>query len=463
MRVFSFIERFPVGRFNLACAVFALLWIVGTAPISLRFRPTFQDFPQFYMGGVVARAGAWESLYPVPLPGITANPGLSEDGVAKPRYVQLRKERRVPDYTRPITPPPTQLLFLPFAWLEYRTAYFAWAAVLSLCVWGVALQAGRLYRILAGRTTHWEGILAVLIVLSPTAARSIRITNVTPVVALCIGWIVIACIRGDRFRTGVAIVLGATMKYATLVLLPVLLLGRRWRTLAGAAVVGLALVGVTVAVSGVGPFREFATQIAPTLGRGHLFPGNQSLGAMLGRIEPWPAPPRTALALLKVAQLAMLGVIGLLFLRRPAAAWRDPVIVSAGAAALVSWLLIFSPISWEHYPIFLAPLAGWMLWEADQSRARFWTVMVAGLFLNLPFSILHVQGFSQHPTWIFPEPLNSTQLIAAAMVFVLALRRVRPAEPGGASVPAGRRIEFEMDRPAAGGSTPTLEPTAVVS
>jgi hypothetical protein len=89
--------------------------------------------------------------------------------------------------------------------------------------------------------------------------------------------------------------------------------------------------------------------------------------------------------------------------------------------------------------------------------------MVAGLLLNSPISIIHVQGFSQHAKWIFPEPINSTQLIAVAVVFVLALRRVRPESPSGAKAFPDRSVEFEMDRPVVVDSTAALGPTPAVS
>jgi hypothetical protein len=49
--------------------------------------------------------------------------------------------------------------------------------------------------------------------------------------------------------------------------------------------------------------------------------------------------------------------------------WDKAANVAAAALALMSWALIFSPICWDHYVMFLMPMWGWLGFRAMRSRA----------------------------------------------------------------------------------------------
>ena len=102
-----------------------------------------QDFPQYYMGGVIARLGAWDQLYPVPKAGLMRNPGFIEDSTPKPLYAR-EMQARIPagEGVRYMQPPPVALLLIPLSFLTYEQAYLAWMILLLLSV------AGRFFRTL---------------------------------------------------------------------------------------------------------------------------------------------------------------------------------------------------------------------------------------------------------------------------------------------------------------------------
>src|SRR5438132_34758 len=94
-------------RFNRTCYALAALWLAVVVPVSLSVpwpTPTSLlgtlgtgDFPQFYMGGVMARLGYWDSLYPIPNPDSVNNPGMPEDSTMRPRYEAEAERTHVDD------------------------------------------------------------------------------------------------------------------------------------------------------------------------------------------------------------------------------------------------------------------------------------------------------------------------------------------------------------------------------
>ncbi|MGE5611168.1 MAG: glycosyltransferase family 87 protein [Bacillota bacterium] len=431
----------PVERFNRLCRGAALLWLLVTIPVGMVLRPTWFDFTQFYTGGLVARLGGWNALYPIPRPGSLDNPGMVQNSAPKEFWSEVQAAQHVHDTTHFMLPPPSVLLFVPLSFFSYQVAFGIWVAILIGCTWGVARMAGWLYRSHVGYESRWEGLLALAVVLSPMVARAIRIMNVTPVLSLCIGMALLGLLRHERpARQAVAIVLGMLLKYATLILLPLYVAARRWRTLAWVAGLSVAVLAVSFALMGKGPFVEFADKIVPTLSRPSIARGNQSMTGYLVRVCYRPLPMSVAIPL-GVARISLLlAALGLIFRRRPEA-WQNPVCVSAAGAMLLSWLIAFSPISWEHYPIFLCPLWGWMLWEARQDGWQRFGFIAAWVLMNLPISIIGVKGFMTHRITL-PEPLNSIQLWGVLLTMFLAMWRL------SGSWQAARRLLRPAELPA---------------
>jgi Glycosyltransferase family 87 len=418
-----------VKTFNVRLRWAAVLWLAISIAVGFIWWPTPPDFPQFYMGGLMARLSEWESLYPIPWSDVE-NPGIYSD--PKPGDLALRESYYVPNYTRFMLPPPAALLFVPLSLLPYRWAGWVWVAVLTACTWGVAYYAGWLYRAFSGKPSPWEGVLTLLVVVSPMVCRAIRVQNSTPVIALMFAFTMADLLRSDRGRAGAAILLGALLKYATLALLPLLVAMRRWRALGGLALFGLATSAISLAVMGTEPFETFVRDIAPTLDRPSAYLGNQSLTGLLVRLHGPGAPlPRSVTLPLAAAQLLALAATLALIFRRRWEDWREPRYIFAAAAALLTWLLIFSPIAWEHYPIFLCPLWGWLVWEAQQSMRHRAIVITAMALMNFPQGIFEVEGFLQYDIAL-PEPWNSGQLWGIMMTAGVAMWRLSATSTGGA-------------------------------
>ena len=54
------------------------------------------DFSVFYLGGQVARQGAWDDLYPIVIPGAVEHPGLPTASDPKPLYTRISDIAVVP-------------------------------------------------------------------------------------------------------------------------------------------------------------------------------------------------------------------------------------------------------------------------------------------------------------------------------------------------------------------------------
>jgi Glycosyltransferase family 87 len=441
-------SRLEVAQANRLLQAAAALWLVVTIPLEIILWPTNPDFPQFYLGGVIARHGEWASLYPIPWSDLD-NPGLHSN--LTPTAEALRQRYDVPNSTRFILPPPTALLLVPLSLLTYQQASWAWCALLIACTWGVAYYAGRFYRLLSGRPSRGEGVLALLIVLSPMVARAIRVQNTLPVIALMLAWAVMEVHRHDRAHAAMAILLGALLKYATLVLLPIFVLMHRWRTLGWLVGLGLTMGAGSLAIMGTGPFATFLHDIAPTLNRPGTSVGNLSLA---GLFMQWhgsgEALPRSITRPLVVTQLVAFGTLLTLMYKRRQAFWRTPSYVCAAAVGLLTWMLIFSPITWEHYPIVLCPFWGWLMWEAQPSMVRRLVVIAAMGLMNVPQVMFDIEDFLQADLRL-PEPWQASQLWGMMLTLGLATWRLAQAHQlrltphSRAAPPAGRLGCGEVD------------------
>jgi hypothetical protein len=414
----------PVERFNRRCRAIALAWLAIVIPVSLWLRPTYQDLSGIYVGGLVARLGAWDVLYPVPAEASPYYVGL--EGSNKPALVRLAAEHQVQALTPYIQPPWQAVLYYPMGWLTFAQAHWAFAGVLIACTWVVAVQAGRAYELCAGRTSRASGWVTLAVAVSFLAYRCVRVQNMSPIVAALIGVATFELLRPATrlggFKAAAAVVAGAVMKVTPAMLLPLAAARRRWALVAWSAALGMAFLVLTFAMAGRSTFREFFFTVGPTLGGSSTNPGNKSLqGALLRTVGRAPLPPSLILPL-RAAEVATLAAILYAVFRRRDRLRYAPQLFAA-ALALVAWLLIFSPLCWEHYFIYLCPFWGWLCWEATLSPFRRVAAVAAIASHWLPLPML---------TWLHvPEPLNSYMLLGLLLMLALALLRLyeRAAPP----------------------------------
>lgn len=125
-------ELLRIRRFNRRCAVLSLALILLAVLGSHFVRPAGHDFGQYYMGGVVARAGLWHALYPKPIPGAPENAGTQTASTMHPDHAALAVRVGVGDANRFFQPPPVALLLAPLSLLSYDAALWIWLVAMSL-------------------------------------------------------------------------------------------------------------------------------------------------------------------------------------------------------------------------------------------------------------------------------------------------------------------------------------------
>jgi hypothetical protein len=351
------------------------------------------------MGGVIARTGAWPSLYPIPHPDSPYNPGLKDDSDRRPAYAVLSDDLGVGDDPRFIQPPPDALLFAPLALLSYHKAFWVWVIISCACAWGIAVLAGRFYELADGQPSRGPGAVTLLVAFSFITYNTLRALNMEAPIALLLALATLELLRRDSVNGACSLVLGALLKYAAIVLLPLAIALRRWRTLAWAALLLLAVVGISRWKMGSDPFLQYA-KIFPLLSRAYEDPPNQSVVGLLMRLTGRvPLAAKWARGEQLVAAVAFGSLCVLIFhrFRRPATA---PAVFAAGAS-LIGWILIFNPLVWNKYHLFLCPFWGWLIWEARQSRWRTAVVSLAIAGIALPWQFLGDlrEPFNSHMLW----------------------------------------------------------------
>lgn len=430
-----------VRNFNRLCAAIVLLWLVGGESLLMIRRPNSMDFEQFYMGAVVARHGAWEAMYPDPLPGSWRNPGEFDTSTPKPRYEELARQHGAGQFTRFMQFPPVALLLQPLAYLSFPQARLVWTIVSALCGWIVTLQAARVLKLSLRRESIAVGILILIIGFSPNMFRAARAGQVSTIIGACIGLVVLDLLSRRPASGAIGLVLGGVLKYATAVLLPLHLALARWRTLLIGGILGSLILLGSLAVIGTGPFVEWTTKIAPLLDRSHDWTGNQSIHGLLLRLtDSRPLRPDLHSAVRVVMVVVGASILVLIALRRKTLE-QHAAVLAAAAAALIAWMLIFSPIAWYHYYPYLFPLWGWLMWEwLEQRRTR---PIILLIVLLAWWPICAEPSLNRR----LGEPANSLMLFSNVLMLGLAMWRLAARPPRAAEPTADLQLAASQ-RPA---------------
>jgi hypothetical protein len=405
-----------IARFNRTCRITAAAWLLIALPVSLYLRPAHQDFTLYYIAGVTAARGEWSALYPS-LPADSPDLQFNSTTTLNPRQAELAREYGATAGILPYLQPPwNALLFAPLGLLPFKLAHAVWIAVLIGSVLYIAVLAGRTFELSASVPSRLSGIATLVVAISPLAYRTIRVGNVSGAVGAAIALAVMDLMRRDSARAGIATWLGGVLKLgATVGLVPLMLVLRRWKALGW--LVGLTIVTVlaTLAIAGRAPFREYMT-VAPEVAKSTPRPSNQALHAFLIRATGMLPLPRSLLIAMRVAQALVLVAILALMFRRRRADWQHPPIVFAAAVALVAWTVIFAPLFWEHYLIYFAPFWGWLIWEGTRSRFRATLVLIAIAMMWMPFPAL--------VRFRAPEPIASYLLWPVCIMLGIAMDRL---------------------------------------
>lgn len=422
VRMPAVLKRFrSVGSFNRACNLIALAcFLLYGLLLPVLFSNAFFDFPQYFMGGLAARYGAMDSVYPTSTSD-TVNPGWPDASTLTPKMFQLATEHGCPtDSFRYIQPPPNAYFYAPFTLLNFHLSKYVWGVLMMLCVWGVATSAGKILELLAGRQTPLSGLIVIILALTPRIYIGCQSANVSQLVGLCVAVIAVELIRGQDRLGPLAMTIGAVTKYFTLPLGAVYVLRRRWFAIGQMALLGGIVVGLTVLASGLQPWRDYFA-----LSRTFDHPaGPHNMVAFVGELTRFRLSMRARILVVRFGLAIPILLGSWFYLRRRSDA--DRVATAAYIAVLMSASLLSSTLFWGHYLLFIYPMWGWLAWEVFEARK--WRALAVFSCALLTFPLGPIAHFFSSSPMLFSYQLWGTMII----LFLGMARLFRSMQTSGA-------------------------------
>jgi len=323
-----------------------------------------------------------------------------------------------------VLPPPLAWILQPMLALDPGVQLLVMIAVLQLSVLVFLVTALR-----AAMVKDWQ--LAVLLVLVTISFEPVEANfdhgRIDLVLLALSGVWLLAWVAGDRWWGGAAIGVDVAINLLQGPLGLLMLWGRRWRMVAGAALAGLALWAVAVPQYLPGYFSRVVPGLAAGTGSfENLSPGGTVArllepGTFVGAVRDTPGAARVIAAAIAVVSLAVTFWV----LRRPRG---DRPGRALEAAAIVAVIPLLAPFFWgTHLVLLLLPMLVLTAWAV---RRRDWMVIglaAAGWLLAGPghnaFQTLLAAGYTNLVVLRVMAELGVAGITCLWIASLLALRR----------------------------------------
>ena len=311
------------------------------------------------------------------------------------------------------TPPHFHLLLLPLAHLDPGVAFVVWTAISAGLAWIV------LRLVLRGVPGAWERrwLIAGCVANAAGVQMTIRLGQVSWLVAFLVTRAWLSARAGRPLVSGVYAGLAIAFKPFLLVLIPVFVVRRQWRTLAACVALIVASLGLGVLVFGVDPLEDWIANLRLTPDPSYV---THFLNASWAGVVT-----RGRLPYALVSILAAATILAMLWHAR--ASDEDEAWLLAGIAALLA-----SPVGWVYYqPMLLGPAVAVAL--AGRLTHVRWLV-AAALIPGLSRMLFQQSGV------IVALTLGSIYFWGLFSVFVQVLRPAAARVPHGLAGPIARQV-----------------------
>ena len=319
----------------------------------------FQDFVQFYVGGMLARSGHTASLYDW------------HTALAMMHQVAPQWKFGLPM----VYGPQVEALFIPFSRLSFLTAAGIWIAISVGIYLACCYVLWRVCPALSG-----ESSLFLLLVLAyPAFFHFVIRGQISALILLCFTLAYFAFRRNRPFLAGLALGMLA-FKPQFLIAIPIVfLLARAWKPLLGTIVGAIGQLGLTWMWCGTSVMRQYAQTLA-NLSR--LVAATEtikahaqmhSLRSFFSLLVPWP---QVAIAFSVIGSAAVV----VLAIRT----WRADAPLAVRFSSLVLTAVLVNPHLFVYDLLVLAPalilLADWVLEEPTRVAAPQRDGLICGMY-----------------------------------------------------------------------------------
>jgi len=399
-------------------AVFAIYLGLWAALIAGRHTDQ-ADYTAFYTGWTIVADGRGSELY--------------DPTVQAEVQREILGGRSFEAGLNPFNNPPHLVVpFVPLAWLPLDVSYLVWGAIqLALLTWLMA----RLWTAVAGEWTRDERIALIAVSL---AASPLLITFLQGAFSLLVCVAVteayIALRSGRDGSAGSWLALASIKPQAVATLAVMVLVGRRWRTIATGLVVGIGLAAVATIVLGPAIWRDYLSFLSRYLSTFDEFSVRPAvMWNIRGTVTLLIGPDRAAD---QAALVNTIGAVGqVLGLAAVAWLWRERWDPSRAGFDLRFALtivigLLTSPHLNPHDDLLLVPAAAIAYRSLRLGPHGGWIGVAMGAS---PFIILATNSVSANDVGELPVRIPVLLMLLFAAVLVVALADRRPRQSPGAT------------------------------
>lgn len=316
---------------------------------------------------------------------LTGMPVYADQEVALLKHLNLKLTDSEGFFDRYNTHPPSaNLIAVPFAWLSYQDAQFAW----SLTSLGMlALAIYWIIQSLQIRITFWKSLALVTLLL---ACDPLQQSLIQGQPNLLLALLIVAAWKtgrsGNSLTAGVCLGLATAVKIYPAYLFLYFLIRRDIRALAGGVLAFVSITLITVALFGSDAYRDYLTVVLPSLADITNNWGNASLLAFWERLFDHPTsmiqPVVDSPLFLKMtvwsSWLALTALV-------TGAIWksRHTKFSDQSFAITIVAMLLMTPTTWAHYFILLLVPVGILLERYPPYSGKRWLVNITVIALAI--------------------------------------------------------------------------------
>jgi hypothetical protein len=335
------------------------------------------DFSAYYLAGKVLDEAPGESIYDLPL---FADGRLNLNVEDAPGTLWHAEAVRygVPFAAPYIYPPFFAVVMKPLSRLPFATAYLVWTVGTVLAVVWAVLLALNLAGVRIG--ARLAVVLGVGVFSYYPLWDNLFFGQISGVILLLLAAGVWLLVRKRALGSALCIAVATMIKLTPVLVVPVLILHRRWRWLAAYAIWMAGLLWFSVWQAGWAAHAEFLHKALPSMSCGAPVCTNTSVVAFVQELfiggvprstHPLQAIPAGACAVSRWVALAIYFLmLGRCWMRRPRL-HDDDALVARDIVVVAMLGIAVSPISWWHHSVLdLLPFI--YLWGTGPAKGERW-------------------------------------------------------------------------------------------